>query len=474
MADTTWEVFDSKPPFIAVSDPDDFEMVESPSEELHCSICLSVLCNPNLTSCCGNHFCQGCIERIRSDGKPCPLCQSQDYTIMLDKSVMRRVKQLKVHCPNKDQGCMWVGELGETQEHMDSTCDFVEVTCSFLCGTSLPRCHLAHHEANFCCNRPYICPYCNLHDAYTVITEEHWPQCASYPVECPNGCGVGLIKRKDLPTHLSECPLEVIECEFSVAGCGVKVSRREMPQHLKDSVLSHVALIPTVCSRFTEKLEMKDKLMTETLEMKDKVLAEKLEMKDKALVALRTEFYQELQKYGKETRNLRTTIQLLQSEIQQLKTRMRGVERKIKLPPIDFIMTNFQSHFHYEDQWFSRSFYTHEEGYKMCLSVFANGVGQAEDEYVSVFANVMRGEFDDKLNWPFQGYLKVEVDVGDSECYEEIFKFTSRSPAKAAGRVYDGKRNTFGQGCVRCIPHDDLSPLPSKLRLRVCSVTVHS
>jgi len=86
----------------------------------------------------------------------------------------------------------------------------------------------------------------------------------------------------------------------------------------------------------------------------------------------------------------------------------------------------------------------------------------------------MRGEFDDKLNWPFQGYLEVEVDVGDSECYEEIFKFTSRSPAKAAGRVYDSERNTFGQGCVRCIPHDDLSPLLSKLRLRVCSVTVHS
>ena len=113
-----WKVFDSKASVClndsslsAVSgfDPDEFDLVENPPEELQCSVCLSVLCNPNLTSCCGNHFCQGCIEKIRSDGKPCPLCQSQDYATMLDKSVMRRVKQLKVHCPNKGQGCMCSG-----------------------------------------------------------------------------------------------------------------------------------------------------------------------------------------------------------------------------------------------------------------------------------------------------------------------------------------------------------------------------
>ena len=358
---------DSKPPVclndsllssVSSVDPDDFEFVENPSEELHCSVCLSVFCNPILTSCCGNHFCQECIERIRSEGKPCPLCQSQDYTVMLDKSVMRRVKQLKVRCPNKDQGCMWVGELGESRDHMDSTCDFVEVTCSFHCGTTLPRCRLSDHKANLCYNRPYMCPYCDLHAAYAVITEEHWPQCASYPVECLNGCEIGPIKRKDLPTHLRECPLEVIECEFSVAGCGVKVLRKEMPQHLKESVLSHVALIPSVCSHFTEKLEVKDK----------------------ALAKLRSEFdliQQKQQTHERETHNLQTSIQLLQGEIQQLKTRVLDVEsktttipllqgeirqmktrvldveRKVKLPPIDFVMTDFDGHYDLEDQWFS-------------------------------------------------------------------------------------------------------------------------
>ena len=242
MADTDLKVKtlnDSSHTAMSDFDPDEFDFVENISEELHSSICLSVLCNLTLTSCCGNHFCQGCIERIQSNGKPCPLCHSQDYATMLDKPVMRRVKQLKVQFPNKDQGCMWIGELGETWERIDCTCDFVEVTCSFLHGTTLPRCHLSVHEANLCCNCPYTCPYCNLHNVYAVIAEELWPQCASYRVECLNGCGVCPVKRKDLPTHLGECPLEVIECEFSVTECGVKVSRREMPQHL---VCCHILL----------------------------------------------------------------------------------------------------------------------------------------------------------------------------------------------------------------------------------------
>ena len=80
-------------------------------------------------------------------------------------------------------------------------------------------------------------------------------------------------------------------------------------------MLSHVALIPTFCSHFTEKLEMEDRVLTEKLEMKDRLLAKKtgvvrqiaggkLEMKDKALAELRSEFDLKQQTYKKETHNL--------------------------------------------------------------------------------------------------------------------------------------------------------------------------
>jgi len=58
------------------------------------------------------------------------------------------------------------------------------------------------------------------------------------------------------------------------------------------------------------------------------------------------------------------------------------------------------------DNWYSPPFYTHPQGYKMCLSVVANGSGDGKGTHVSVFAYLMRGDFDDHLKWPFQGRVE--------------------------------------------------------------------
>ena len=110
----------------------DYEFVSNPPDELICSICLSVLRDPNLTSCCGNHFCQLCISRIKNERNPCPLCQEQDYAVMLDKFFVRRVKGLKIKCPGNSHGCEWVGELRSIERHLD-----VVVMSLFYCYCSI-------------------------------------------------------------------------------------------------------------------------------------------------------------------------------------------------------------------------------------------------------------------------------------------------------------------------------------------------
>ena len=49
----------------------DYEFITPPDKSLECPVCLLTLRDPYMISCCGNEFCQRCIER---DGKPCPLC----------------------------------------------------------------------------------------------------------------------------------------------------------------------------------------------------------------------------------------------------------------------------------------------------------------------------------------------------------------------------------------------------------------
>ena len=60
-------------------------------------------------------------------------------------------------------------------------------------------------------------------------------------------------------------------------------------------------------------------------------------------------------------------------------------------------------------QYNSPPFYTHPQGYKLCLHVDANGVGTGQGTYVSVFTTLMRGEHDQHLQWPFTGEFIIEL-----------------------------------------------------------------
>ena len=62
----------------------DCEFVEAPPKVVptECSICLLILKEPCLISCCGHKFCRACIEQVQKSKKPCPLCNTPDFTLM--------------------------------------------------------------------------------------------------------------------------------------------------------------------------------------------------------------------------------------------------------------------------------------------------------------------------------------------------------------------------------------------------------
>ena len=88
----------------------------------------------------------------------------------------------------------------------------------------------------------------------------------------------------------------------------------------------------------------------------------------------------------------------------------------------DFIVTNFST---YMKQYLSPPFYTHTKGYKMYLSVFANGRNTGKSTHVSVYATLMRGEYDDQLKWPFEGDIIIELRnwKEDKGHQEDTFSF---------------------------------------------------
>ena len=61
----------------------------------------------------------------------------------------------------------------------------------------------------------------------------------------------------------------------------------------------------------------------------------------------------------------------------------------------EFTLTEFAKRRQFDNECYSTPFYTHQNGYKMCLGADSKGYGSGKGTHVSVFVTVMKGEHDD-------------------------------------------------------------------------------
>ncbi len=276
-----------------------YEFVDTVPKKLTCSICITVLSDPRLTECCGQHFCQECLQSwLRKQwpwSKTCPHCREKDFVHILDKPVQREINQLKVRCSHHEEGCEWVGELGDLQTHLDSQtgCGYVEVECpNNYVGTVTTarllskgrhvsfnkhvvyRRDLEEHLRDECDQRRYECQYCGEEDKYAIVLLHHG-ECPNFPLDCPNECGVTEMKRKDLPAHREQCPLEPVPCPFQEAGCETGPIRKDLEEHLTSHSQQHLLLtFRRTCSQEQEYTQLKKRC--KKLEKKNSELEQRL------------------------------------------------------------------------------------------------------------------------------------------------------------------------------------------------------
>ena len=221
--------------------------------------------------CCGQHYCDTCLKEWLSSKtqNTCPHCREENFQSFPNKEKIREVKEFKIRCVHKEKGCGWVGEMDALKDHLSKNCGCVKVKCkqsahkvlltlgwratstssvASMCGTAMERRHLTRHQENECLYRQYTCQYCGYIDTYDAIAGSgkkrnegsmimyggnHYDRmCIEYPLKCPNECGAENIKRKDMTTHLENCPLEPIKCPFSEV-CN-KYFRKNIEDHKKE------------------------------------------------------------------------------------------------------------------------------------------------------------------------------------------------------------------------------------------------
>ena len=270
-------------------------------------------------------------------------------------------------------------------------------------------------------NKP--CPVCNAQFS-TFPDKKLQRDLNQLQVQCAQNVGcdwVGMLG--EFEKHLlAGCS---IPCEFSYAGCMVRMSHTDTVTHMKEEQTHHIQLLAEKVkeqSRQIEELSMK-------LQSKDKEIekiTQKMEEKLAAKLHSKDEEAQIKPKQGFTSEPLLLTV----DKFEHLKKNNRD--------------------------WYSESFYTHPRGYRMRVQIFANGFGDEQGTHLSLFTHIMKGDYDKELSWPFHGKITVELLNQNADKGHLIHKFSYDKDCEHGCRVTIGEMN-YGWGISDFISHSQLT-----------------
>ena len=310
----------------------DCDFVETPPDSLVCKICYYPAREPQQTNvCCGQTFCAVCLQKYACtkslDTNRCPYCNEVPLKYVPDIKTNRSVGDLKVYCPNKSLGCYWIGELRSLEQHVAINnkrgCPFTELQCSNKCGMVMQRRLIEGHLKSECELRKVNCEYCNTTGSYQWINGSHQEECPKYPVECPNHCEIGHVRREEMSGHLEECPLAVTKCLFGCEG----VLRAHTMEHMKQAVTSHMEqMLKDVEQLKSTKESLENKIHTIQTELGTTNCTVKEDLK---IVTINNEVTRdEVEKAKRHLADHNNKLDDQQKEIKALKQRATDIEEK--------------------------------------------------------------------------------------------------------------------------------------------------
>ncbi|XP_011403822.1 PREDICTED: TNF receptor-associated factor 5-like [Amphimedon queenslandica] len=270
-----------------------------------------------------------------------------------------------------------------------------------------------------------------IKDIETHITAE----CPYQSIECSNGCGENL-QRMEMETHVSkECPKRIVTCTHcEVIGVHEVIST--------DAHLDVCPFFPITCTNDEcDVISPRNQLSAHK-----RTCPKSIVTCEYSSVGCSKRMKLEVQ----EDHNESFVKEHLQLAVNALKNRLPSNSKVLKL-------RDFNNKKSKDEKWYSSPFYTSPGGYKMILSVCANGNRNAKGTHVSCYIHLVRGENDDYLEWPFQGEVTIELlnQLEDNNHKAYILKFNESTPDNSKNRVVE-QGNGCGWGFHRFVSHSEL------------------
>jgi len=206
------------------------------------------------------------------------------------------------------------------------------------------------------------------------------------------------------------------------------------------------------------------KQLTDTLDQLDSTKVElgntirELDYMRSELGNVRRDLNREIQNFTTSFNQLSTAVQSLTCIEKVSKVAKRSAKWRIKLhcqcielkpvpvAPVMVKLTNFSS-LRSNDEWFTYMFYSHENGYKLCLRVFAAGFEDARSTSLSVFVQHMDESNVDHLDWPMKGVIKLKLvnQLKDKHHHLSTICYNDDIDEMLAGQVTSFGANGMGE-----------------------------
>ena len=334
-------------------------------------------------------------------------------------SCLDHLKRVNTHytCPNcrgnLSNHCHRDQATNEAIEQLRVSCNYKKGGCEWSGRVKELEKHMKR-----CTHKLKACPNNCSELIYPVELEKHLKDiCTHRSTTCPY-CHITDIHKIITGSHYSECTEVPIACPNKE--CDEIHVRRLMEDH-RDVCSKEIVFCPYV------KVGCQEKVKRESLRQH-----EEENIKEHLRVAMKR-----IEKLSLE--NVRISTQQSQ-------------RNTFKLEQFETLKENNKI-------WYSSGIYTSPGGYKLCLSVYVNGNGEAAiNSYISCFAHLMSGEYDDILEWPFQGEVTVELlnQLEDKNHEKEVLRFHKSTPVEYRQRVSEEGKLGRGGGVQCFISHSQL------------------
>ena len=378
----------------------------------------------------------------------------------------REISNLAVICPFSEAGCNWEGKFGEYEPHI-SVCIYAIISCEY-CTRSMCREELESHKLSCPC-MPKQCPLAVIGCSSSSMSNESFQQHMLESHSEHLGRLVVHIASIEKMLKLPDTNNKGEKCHLVKPAWNIVEADGPTSTVRHDSGLGRSMNSMHGKTRFVAGLQTVESSRSDSVGLYTSVHAQ-----------LESMVAEEMRSFQDEVRsNFVADLRAKEEEISQLKVSITKLEKQLRsksaeLEDRDFRLSLIENSNHDGSMiWkipqfsqrkadaqngkytsiFSLPFYSGRYGYKMCLRLYIMGDGIGKGTHLSLFFVVMRGEFDNILQWPFTH--KVTFKLINQAGGRDIVDTFQPDPLSSSFRKPKSDMN-IASGCPRFVSHTEL------------------